>query len=570
MCVYVFRVGLSAGTGLGVSAAMVSNAEHGMLAAAAAAAHVQQQQQAGHEVAHLLPNVHEGDDDDEDVDYYDEEDGMSSDGYSEYSLDVYINNEPLGHDDVDDDDVSSEYGEEHVVQQQRKDVNAGDEGESSQRQGEPNEGGSSSTLGASCNGFAQFTSSHMDKDTSSRASSQPTGDDIVPAAPIASAETGESNEGVAQQETVSGNVDASSLVGNQTASDQNTTNSSNQLNGDEASTSAGSSGGANAKRKGKSLSGAKKGLVKPLPCGSGSAPVTVNQSCQTVSEELRLSSRKTSLSSSSTSVKIGANSHSSSAAESNGHEQNGQSTITDGQASTSSHGPQQEALTDGSGGGPSSLGRDIKIEPQSSLDADPSTNTQPTVITAAQHSEADINIKTECIDDSGGEFSGIDRKNMKTEIQQSPPPASCAGESSAAACSHSGGSASSSSRKSVGTQASAPKVSKATSTSDPAIGDVPVQVLRLVSPVLVCLTLTDVGVSDLVLSACPALTSLTVLRCRALKVLSTSGAPALWRTTYALCRDLQFADVIEATCAHLSDGSRFVAFQPPANKVINC
>lgn len=103
---------------------------------------------------------------------------------------------------------------------------------------------------------------------------------------------------------------------------------------------------------------------------------------------------------------------------------------------------------------------------------------------------------------------------------------------------------------------------QATSTSDPVHEEDHVQVLGIQSKTLTTLTLHMVGITDLYLSDCPNLTTISCSACRVLKKLSIGECPKLSRTSFAQCKKLLEDQVVKELSMLSSDVSRVLFLRP--------
>ncbi|KAG8578600.1 hypothetical protein GDO81_010553 [Engystomops pustulosus] len=115
------------------------------------------------------------------------------------------------------------------------------------------------------------------------------------------------------------------------------------------------------------------------------------------------------------------------------------------------------------------------------------------------------------------------------------------------------------SRKSVKRKRTA---DKSTSTSDPVIEDDHVQVLNLKSKNLVGITLTNCGITDLVLKDCPKMMFIHATRCRVLKHLKVENAPIVNRFDYAQCKKLNTEQVLDQILRMPPERNRIIYLRP--------
>ncbi|XP_075065700.1 F-box only protein 38 [Mixophyes fleayi] len=115
------------------------------------------------------------------------------------------------------------------------------------------------------------------------------------------------------------------------------------------------------------------------------------------------------------------------------------------------------------------------------------------------------------------------------------------------------------SRKSVKRKRTA---DKSTSTSDPVIEDDHVQVLNLKSKNLVGITLTNCGITDLVLKDCPKMMFIHATRCRVLKHLKVENAPIVNRFDYAQCKKLNMEQVLDQILRMPPERNRIIYLRP--------
>nr|XP_020466944.1 F-box only protein 38 isoform X2 [Monopterus albus] len=103
---------------------------------------------------------------------------------------------------------------------------------------------------------------------------------------------------------------------------------------------------------------------------------------------------------------------------------------------------------------------------------------------------------------------------------------------------------------------------KSTSTSDPVTEDDHVQVLSLKSKNLVGITLTNCGITDLVLQDCPKMMFIHATRCRVLKHLKVENAPILNRFDYAQCKKLDMEQVLDQILRMPPERNRIIYMRP--------
>lgn len=103
---------------------------------------------------------------------------------------------------------------------------------------------------------------------------------------------------------------------------------------------------------------------------------------------------------------------------------------------------------------------------------------------------------------------------------------------------------------------------QATSTSDPVHEEDHVQVLGVQSKTLTTLTLHMVGITDLYLSDCPSLTTISCSACRVLKKISIGECPKLSRISFAQCKKLLEDQVVKELSLLSSDVSRVLFLRP--------
>uniref|UniRef100_A0A8C1Z746 F-box protein 38 n=1 Tax=Cyprinus carpio TaxID=7962 RepID=A0A8C1Z746_CYPCA len=103
---------------------------------------------------------------------------------------------------------------------------------------------------------------------------------------------------------------------------------------------------------------------------------------------------------------------------------------------------------------------------------------------------------------------------------------------------------------------------KSTSTSDPVTEDDHVQVLSLKSKNLVGITLTNCGITDLVLKECPKMMFVHATRCRVLKHLVVESAPIVNRFDYAQCKKLDMEQVLDQILRMPPERNRIIYMRP--------
>ncbi|MBN3320683.1 FBX38 protein, partial [Atractosteus spatula] len=103
---------------------------------------------------------------------------------------------------------------------------------------------------------------------------------------------------------------------------------------------------------------------------------------------------------------------------------------------------------------------------------------------------------------------------------------------------------------------------KSTSTSDPVTEDDHVQVLTLKSKNLVGITLTNCGITDLVLKECPKMMFIHATRCRVLKHLKVESAPIVNRFDYAQCKKLDMEQVLDQILRMPPERNRIIYMRP--------
>ncbi|KAL3045369.1 hypothetical protein OYC64_013606 [Pagothenia borchgrevinki] len=103
---------------------------------------------------------------------------------------------------------------------------------------------------------------------------------------------------------------------------------------------------------------------------------------------------------------------------------------------------------------------------------------------------------------------------------------------------------------------------KSTSTSDPVTEDDHVQVLSLKSKNLVGITLTNCGITDLVLKDCPKMMFIHATRCRVLKQLRVESAPIVNRFDFAQCKKLDMEQVLDQILRMPPERNRIIYMRP--------
>nr|XP_046262432.1 F-box only protein 38 [Scatophagus argus] len=103
---------------------------------------------------------------------------------------------------------------------------------------------------------------------------------------------------------------------------------------------------------------------------------------------------------------------------------------------------------------------------------------------------------------------------------------------------------------------------KSTSTSDPVTEDDHVQILSLKSKNLVGITLTNCGITDLVLKDCPKMMFIHATRCRVLKQLQVENAPIVNRFDYAQCKKLDMEQVLDQILRMPPERNRIIYMRP--------
>ncbi|KAK7922303.1 hypothetical protein WMY93_009205 [Mugilogobius chulae] len=105
-------------------------------------------------------------------------------------------------------------------------------------------------------------------------------------------------------------------------------------------------------------------------------------------------------------------------------------------------------------------------------------------------------------------------------------------------------------------------VDKSTSTSDPVTEEDHVQVLSLKSKNLVGITLTNCGITDLVLKDCPKMMFVHATRCRVLKQLQVENAPIVNRMDFAQCKKLNMQQVLDQILRVPPERNRIIYMRP--------
>ncbi|CAG2207828.1 FBXO38 [Mytilus edulis] len=103
---------------------------------------------------------------------------------------------------------------------------------------------------------------------------------------------------------------------------------------------------------------------------------------------------------------------------------------------------------------------------------------------------------------------------------------------------------------------------KMTSTSDPVMEDDRVQVLKLKSHSLQCMTLNMVGITDLILEDCPKLSKLSGHASRVLKTMTVKKAPVLNRLDFTQCKKLDENGMVRQIGDLQSRKSRLIFLRP--------
>ncbi|XP_019643539.1 PREDICTED: F-box only protein 38-like [Branchiostoma belcheri] len=102
----------------------------------------------------------------------------------------------------------------------------------------------------------------------------------------------------------------------------------------------------------------------------------------------------------------------------------------------------------------------------------------------------------------------------------------------------------------------------ATSTSDPVIEDDYPQVLTVQSSTLLSLSLHMVGVTNIVVKDCPKLTFISGTSCRVLKKLQLDKCPRLNRVSFQQCRKVDVKNVVQQVCSLPAERNRMVTLRP--------
>ncbi|XP_045081384.1 uncharacterized protein LOC123492678 [Coregonus clupeaformis] len=103
---------------------------------------------------------------------------------------------------------------------------------------------------------------------------------------------------------------------------------------------------------------------------------------------------------------------------------------------------------------------------------------------------------------------------------------------------------------------------KSTSPSDTVTEDDHVQVLTLKSKNLVGITLTNCGITDLVLKDCPKMMFVHATRCRVLKHLKVESAPIVNRFNYAQYKKLDMEQVLDQILCMPPERNRIIYMRP--------
>ncbi|KAI5629973.1 F-box only protein 38 isoform X2 [Silurus asotus] len=103
---------------------------------------------------------------------------------------------------------------------------------------------------------------------------------------------------------------------------------------------------------------------------------------------------------------------------------------------------------------------------------------------------------------------------------------------------------------------------KSTSTSDPVTEDDHIQVLTLKSKNLVGITLTNCGITDLVIKDCPKMMFVHATRCRVLKYLQVQNTSIVNRFDYAQCKKLDIEQVLDQVLRIPAERNRIVYLRP--------
>lgn len=104
--------------------------------------------------------------------------------------------------------------------------------------------------------------------------------------------------------------------------------------------------------------------------------------------------------------------------------------------------------------------------------------------------------------------------------------------------------------------------SRSTSTSDPVMEDDHIQILRLRSQSLQCVTLNMVGITDLVIEDCPKLTKISGHACRVLKHVNVGNATKLSRVNFTQCKKLEENNLVKQIGMLPSQKNRVVFLRP--------
>uniref|UniRef100_A0A8C6SGN8 F-box protein 38 n=1 Tax=Neogobius melanostomus TaxID=47308 RepID=A0A8C6SGN8_9GOBI len=105
-------------------------------------------------------------------------------------------------------------------------------------------------------------------------------------------------------------------------------------------------------------------------------------------------------------------------------------------------------------------------------------------------------------------------------------------------------------------------VDKSTSTSDPVTEDDHIQVLSLKNKNLVGVTLTNCGITDLVLKDCPKMMFVHATRCRVLKQMQVENAPIVNRMDFAQCKKLNMQQVLDQILRMPPERNRIIYMRP--------
>lgn len=103
---------------------------------------------------------------------------------------------------------------------------------------------------------------------------------------------------------------------------------------------------------------------------------------------------------------------------------------------------------------------------------------------------------------------------------------------------------------------------KGTSTSDPLMEDDAVQTLRLVSETLISITIISCGISDIVIDHCQSLTHVEIQACRILKVFQLHYCPSLKRLNISQCPKLTLDVVVPEVMSLIATKKLLVSFEP--------